>query len=120
MEVKIKKGDLKLALLTIKSFQIKDGKIVSESGLLHENLKASVKHRLQKIHKQLAEEYSKVEETLSTLKDEKEKEEFLNDESTFNWEGCKLEMVLDFQSENVYDFDFIEEKFCDKSIEEPK
>lgn len=114
MKVEIEKSKIRELALQIQAANMNaDGKIISFQGLITENIKASVKHRLQKIYKKLIEELSSIDATCKDLSEE-DKNEFMKDKSSFDWEGCDYEMIMNFESKINYDFDLIEEYFCEK------
>lgn len=113
MKIEIEKSLILTLILQIHAANTIEGKIVSLTGLITEKIKASVKHRLQKIRKKLLEEHESIEVLCKDLSPE-EKAEFMKDKTSFEWDGCDYDMLMDFSSETNYDFEMIEEYLCEK------
>lgn len=114
-----KKSELEPLLLIISSFDTETKKPVS--GLLFEEITLGTRRKLQRIHKLIAEEYTKVvgecvdiKKTCGDNKEKLDKEfaELMNEEVKLDIDPISMNLIENISTKHNYNFDLIDKISC--------
>jgi hypothetical protein len=117
--ITLKKSELEPLLLIISSFDAETKKPIS--GLLFEEITLGTRRKLQRIHKLVAEEYTKVLGEYTDIKKscgdnkvklDKEFAELMDEEVKIDIDPISMELIENISTKHNYNFDLIDKISC--------